>query len=232
MESNKERVETLLKQIKEFPLQPGVYLMKDEQKKIIYIGKAVKLRNRVRSYFSGEKDIKTRNLVRQIHHIDHIVTESEYEALLLENNLIKKWNPRYNINLKDGKSYPVIRITFEDFPRVYRTRNIVSDKSRYYGPYPDVKMLDDTLNLVKKMLPLRRCRNLKKRESPCLYYHMGKCSGPCAGLISKEDYRTLVNKAKAILTGRTAGLEKDLMKEIKGLSENWSSKRPPRYGIS
>ncbi len=219
MESNKERVETLLKQIKEFPLQPGVYLMKDEQKKIIYIGKAVKLRNRVRSYFSGEKDIKTRNLVRQIHHIDHIVTESEYEALLLENNLIKKWNPRYNINLKDGKSYPVIRITFEDFPRVYRTRNIVSDKSRYYGPYPDVKMLDDTLNLVKKMLPLRRCRNLKKRESPCLYYHMGKCSGPCAGLISKEDYRTLVNKAKAILTGRTAGLEKDLMKEIKGLSE-------------
>ncbi|MDC7240406.1 MAG: excinuclease ABC subunit UvrC [Spirochaetales bacterium] len=220
MESNKERVETLLKQIKEFPLQPGVYLMKDEQKKIIYIGKAVKLRNRVRSYFSGEKDIKTRTLVRQIHYIDHIVTKSEYEALLLENNLIKKWNPRYNINLKDGKSYPVIRITSEEFPRVYRTRNVVSDKSQYYGPYPDVKMLDDTLNLIKKMLPLRRCRTLKKRESPCLYYHMGKCSGPCAGLISKEDYRGLVNKARAVLTGRTAGLEKELMKEIKALSEN------------
>ncbi|MBF9015218.1 MULTISPECIES: excinuclease ABC subunit UvrC [unclassified Oceanispirochaeta] len=220
MDSNKERVETLRKQIKDFPLQPGVYLMKDEQKKIIYIGKAVKLRNRVRSYFSGEKDIKTRTLVHQIHSIDHIVTKSEYEALLLENNLIKKWNPRYNINLKDGKSYPVIRITSDEYPRVFRTRNIVNDKSQYYGPYPDVKVLDETLALIKKMLPLRRCRKLKKRENPCLYYHMGKCSGPCAGLISKEDYRTLVNKARAILTGRTVGLEKDLLKEIKVLSES------------
>lgn len=219
MDSNKERVETLRKQIKDFPLQPGVYLMKDEQKKIIYIGKAVKLRNRVRSYFSGEKDIKTKTLVRKIHFIDHIVTKSEYEALLLENNLIKKWNPRYNINLKDGKSYPVIRITTEDFPRVFRTRNIINDKSQYYGPYPDVKVLDDTLSLIKNMLPLRRCRRLRKRESPCLYYHMGKCSGPCAGLISKEDYRVLVNKARAVLTGRTAGLEKELMKEIKVLAE-------------
>lgn len=220
MDSNKERVETLRKQIKDFPLQPGVYLMKDEQKKIIYIGKAVKLRNRVRSYFSGEKDIKTRTLVHQIHSIDHIVTKSEYEALLLENNLIKKWNPRYNINLKDGKSYPVIRITSDEYPRVFRTRNIINDKSQYYGPYPDVKVLDETLALIKKMLPLRRCRKLKKRENPCLYYHMGKCSGPCAGLIGKEDYRTLVNKARAILTGRTAGLEKDLLKEIKALSES------------
>ncbi|MDC7233633.1 MAG: excinuclease ABC subunit UvrC [Spirochaetales bacterium] len=219
MESNKERVETLQKQIKDFPLEPGVYLMKDEHKKIIYIGKAVKLRNRVRSYFSGEKDIKTRTLVRQIHFIDHIVTKSEYEALLLENNLIKKWNPRYNINLKDGKSYPVIRVTAEEFPRVFRTRNIVNDKSRYYGPYPDVKVLDETLALIQKMLPLRRCRVLKKRENPCLYYHMGKCSGPCAGLISKEEYRSHVSKARSILTGRTAGLEKELLKEIKGHSE-------------
>jgi excinuclease ABC subunit C len=220
MERNKERVESLQNQIRDFPLQPGVYLMKDDHKKIIYIGKAVNLRNRVRSYFSGEKDIKTRTLVRQIDSIDHIVTKSEYEALLLENNLIKKWNPRYNINLKDGKSYPVIRITAEEFPRVFRTRAIVNDKSQYYGPYPDVKVLDETLSLVKKVLPLRRCRNLKKRESPCLYYHMGKCSGPCAGLISKEDYRTLINKARAILSGRTAGLEKELMKEIRALSES------------
>lgn len=220
MESNEERVETLRKQIKDFPLQPGVYLMKDEHKKIIYIGKAIKLRNRVRSYFSGDKDIKTRTLVRQIHFIDHIVTRSEYEALLLENNLIKKWTPRYNINLKDGKSYPVIRISMENFPSIFRTRNIINDKSQYYGPYPDVKVLDDTLSLIKNMLPLRRCRRLRKRENPCLYYHMGKCSGPCAGLISKEDYRTLVNKARSILTGRTAGLEKDLLKEIKALADS------------
>jgi len=219
MESNKERVEYLQNQIRDFPLHPGVYLMKDENKKIIYIGKAVNLRNRVRSYFSGQKDIKTKTLVRQIHFIDHIVTGSEYEALLLENNLIKKWNPRYNINLKDGKSYPVIRITAEDFPRVFRTRAIINDKSQYYGPYPDVKILDETLTLVKKILPLRRCRTLKKRESPCLYYHMGKCSGPCAGLIGREDYRILVNKARSILSGRTAGLEKDLMKELRAYSE-------------
>lgn len=219
MERNKDRVESLKEQIRDFPLQPGVYLMKDAHKKIIYIGKAVNLRNRVRSYFSGEKDIKTRTLVRQIHGIEHIVCKSEYEALLLENNLIKKWNPRYNINLKDGKSYPVIRITSEDFPRVFRTRNVVNDGSRYYGPYPDVKVLDETLDLIKKMLPLRRCRVLKKRENPCLYYHMGKCAGPCAGLISREEYRSLVNKARSILTGRTAGLEKELLKEIKALSE-------------
>jgi len=219
MESNKERVEYLQNQIRDFPLQPGVYLMKDEHKKIIYIGKAVNLRNRVRSYFSGEKDIKTRTLVRQIHFIDHIITGSEYEALLLENNLIKKWNPRYNINLKDGKSYPVIRITAEEYPRVFRTRAVINDKSQYYGPYPDVKILDETLSLIKKILPLRRCRVLNKRESPCLYYHMGKCSGPCAGLISREDYRALVNKARSILTGRTAGLEKDLMKELRAYSD-------------
>jgi excinuclease ABC subunit C len=194
--------------------------MKDDRKKIIYIGKAVNLRNRVRSYFSGEKDIKTKTLVRQIDSIDHIVTKSEYEALLLENNLIKKWNPRYNINLKDGKTYPVIRITAEDFPRVFRTRAIVNDKSQYYGPYPDVKVLDETLTLIKKILPLRRCRTLKKRDSPCLYYHMGKCSAPCTGFISKEDYRILVNKARSILSGRTSGLEKELMKEIKVLSES------------
>ncbi len=219
MERNKDRVESLRQQIREFPLQPGVYLMKDAQKKIIYIGKAVNLRNRVRSYFSGEKDIKTRALVRQIHSIDHIVCKSEYEALLLENNLIKKWNPRYNINLKDGKSYPVIRITSENFPRVFRTRNVVNDGSRYYGPYPDVKVLDETLDLIKKMLPLRRCRILKKRDNPCLYYHMGKCAGPCAGLISREEYRSLVSKARSILSGKTSGLEKELLKEIKTLSE-------------
>jgi len=220
MESNKERVDYLQNQIRDFPLQPGVYLMKDDHKKIIYIGKAVNLRNRVRSYFSGEKDIKTRTLVRQIHSIDHIVTASEYEALLLENNLIKKWNPRYNINLKDGKSYPVIRITAEEYPRIFRTRAVVNDKSQYFGPYPDVKILDETLSLIKKILPLRRCRTLTKRESPCLYYHMGKCSGPCAGLISREDYRSLVNKARSILTGRTAGLEKDLMKELRAYSDS------------
>ena len=219
MENSKDRVNRLLRQIKEFPLNPGVYLMKDEHKKIIYIGKAIKLQNRVRSYFTGSKDIKTRTLVSKIHHIEHIVTASEYEALLLENNLIKKWNPRYNINLKDGKSYPVIRITNEEYPRIFRTRSIIEDGSRYYGPYPDIKVLDETMALINKMFPLRRCRRMKKRESPCLYYHMGKCSGPCCGLISKEDYRKSINRARNLLSGKTAGLEKELMKDIKAASE-------------
>lgn len=219
MENSKDRVKRLVDQIKDFPLNPGVYLMKDEHKKIIYIGKAVKLKNRVRSYFSGEKDIKTRTLVKKIYHIDYIVTASEYEALLLENNLIKKWNPRYNINLKDGKSYPVIRVTNEEFPRIFRTRMIIEDGSRYYGPYPDVKVLDETMALINKMFPLRRCRRMKKRKNPCLYYHMGKCSGPCCGLISKEDYRKNINRAKNLLAGKTAGLEKDLLKEIRAASD-------------
>ena len=219
MENSKDRVKRLVQEIREFPGKPGVYMMKDEHKKIIYIGKALRLKDRVRSYFSGAKDIKTRTLVKKIYHIDYIVTASEYEALLLENNLIKKWSPRYNINLKDGKSYPVIRVTNEEYPRIFRTRSIIEDGSRYYGPYPNVKVLDETIALINRMFPLRRCRRLKKRESPCLYYHMGKCSAPCCGLISREDYRKNINKAKSLLSGKTAGLEKELMKDIKAASD-------------
>ncbi len=220
MENNKDRLERLTKQIRDFPSSPGVYLMKDDQKKIIYIGKAVRLKDRVRSYFSGEKDIKTRTLVKKIHFIEYIVTASEYEALLLENNLIKKWNPRYNINLKDGKSYPVIRITNEDYPRIFRTRSIIEDGSRYYGPYPDIKVLDETMELINSLFPLRRCRKLKKRQSPCLYYHMNKCGAPCCGLVTREEYRKSINRAKNLLSGKTAGLEKELMKEMKAASDS------------
>ena len=219
MENNKDRVERLINQIKDFPLSPGVYLMKDEGKNIIYIGKAVRLKNRVRSYFSGVKDVKTRTLVKKIHFIEYIVTGSEYEALLLENNLIKKWNPRYNINLKDGKSYPVIRVTNEDFPRIFKTRNILEDGSKYFGPYPDVKVLDATIELIYSLFPIRKCRKLKKRERPCLYYHMGKCEAPCCGFVSREEYRKSINKAKSLLSGKTVGLEKELMKEMKAASE-------------
>ncbi len=219
MERNKGIEKGLLEKVREFPTDPGVYLMKDGAKNIIYIGKAVNLKKRVSSYFRGKKDIKTSAMVSRIRFMDCIVTESEYDALILENNLIKKWNPRYNISLKDGKTYPLIRITAEKFPRIYRTRHVVKDKSGYYGPYPDVKVLDETLNLVQALFPLRRCARLKKRVTPCLYYHMGKCAGPCAGLISPEDYRSCVHKARSILTGRTAGLEKEMLKEIRRLAE-------------
>ncbi len=219
MKGYRERVQELQKKVEDFPSSPGVYLMKREDKKIIYIGKARKLRARVRSYFSGKKDIKTGNLLQQVHHIDYIVTSSEYEALILENNLIKKWNPRYNIALKDGKSYPVICITQEEYPRIFRTRRIGSDRSHYYGPYPDVKALDETLSLIRKILPLRYCKTLPKDGKPCLYYHIKKCSAPCAGKVSKEEYRVLVHKARSILRGQTAALEKELLKAIRGHSE-------------
>ena len=127
---------------RQYPDQPGVYLMKDAEGRIIYVGKARSLRNRIRSYFAGEKDIKTRFLVAHIADIEVIITNTEYEALILENNLIKQWAPQYNIDLKDGKTYPVIRLTAEEFPRVYRTRRMIFDGSEYFGPFPKPHQID------------------------------------------------------------------------------------------
>jgi excinuclease ABC subunit C len=171
------------------------------------VGKAKSLRNRVRSYFAANRDTKTRALVRKIGSIEYILTENEYEALLLENTLIKRHAPRYNINLKDGKSYPVLRITAEDYPRVFRTRRMMHDGSQYFGPYPDVTSLDKYLGLIEKLFPLRRCRGpLKKREHPCLYYHIGRCAAPCAGKVGKEEYAAAIEEIRRLLSGETRGL--------------------------
>ena len=185
--------------------------MKDAHGHIIYIGKATSLKKRVASYFTGNKDAKTRVLVRKIYSIDHIATGNEYEALILENNLIKKWQPRYNINLKDGKSYPVIRITAEDYPRVFRTRRIFDDGSDYYGPYPSVHQLDTYIDVIEKLYPLRKCRGpLKKRDHPCLYYHIHRCAAPCTGNVSKEEYNKTVTNIKKLLSGNTREMIKAL----------------------
>jgi excinuclease ABC subunit C len=203
--------EGLRESVREFPDRPGVYLMKDEQGTVIYVGKAKELRKRVSSYFTGNQPIKTRVLVSKIGSIEYILTSNEYEALLLENNLIKKWNPRYNINLKDGKTYPVIKVTGEDFPRIYRTRRIIQDGSQYYGPFADVTKIDMYLELIEKLFPLRKCKGaLKKREHPCLYYHIGRCAAPCAGKIDKEAYNRRVEEARKLLSGETAELEQQL----------------------
>jgi excinuclease ABC subunit C len=221
-------VHGLKDKISTFPDNPGVYLMKNKQKKIIYVGKAKSIRKRVRSYFSGEKDIKTRILVENIHDIEIIVTSTEQEAFLLENNLIKQWRPKFNINLKDGKSYPVIRLTKESFPRVFRTRRIIFDGSEYYGPYPSTNQVDLYLKVIEKHYPLRKCRDRdkpKKRETPCLYYHIHRCKAPCCGYITREEYGEDVARIKKLLSGKTKELTGELEKEMLEASKELNFER-------
>ncbi|HUX14393.1 MAG TPA: excinuclease ABC subunit UvrC [Spirochaetia bacterium] len=208
------------KSISQFPHEPGVYLMKDSTGKIIYVGKAKVLINRVRSYFSGGKDIKTSLLMKKVAQIDYIITQNQYEALILENNLIKRWKPRYNINLKDGKTYPVIRITADEYPRVFRTRRIVQDGSEYFGPYPDVQSIDTYLELIERLFPLRKCRGpLKHRDHPCLYFHIGRCAAPCADRIDREGYLAHVDQIRELLSGRTETLIADLERRMRESAE-------------
>jgi excinuclease ABC subunit C len=201
--------------------KPGVYMMKNANKKIIYIGKAGNLKKRLMTYFSRDKDKKTRILMENAHYIDTIITANEYEALILENNLIKQWKPFFNINLKDGKSYPAIRITNEDYPRIFRTRNIIFDGSHYFGPYANLGKIDIYLNLIEKIFPLRKCRGkLKKRRNPCLYYHINRCAAPCCGKTTKEEYNKHVENIIKLLNGKTGELVNELNDKMKLLSEN------------
>ena len=195
------------------PSEPGVYIMKDEDGHIIYVGKAKSLKNRVKSYFSGEKDIKTATLMKHIRSFETIIVPSEYEALLLENTLIKQHSPKYNINLKDGKSYPVIRITHEDFPRIFRTRRVIHDQSRYFGPFPDGQAVNAMIDLIDKLFPLRKCKKIRK-SGPCMYYHIGRCMAPCCGKISIEDYAQHIQRVVKLLSGATDALIIDLTSKM------------------
>ncbi|MFP3043353.1 excinuclease ABC subunit UvrC [Treponema primitia] len=182
------------------PQEPGVYIMRDEDSHIIYVGKAKVLRNRLGSYFSGQKDVKTQTLIRHARSIETIIVANEYEALLLENTLIKQHTPKYNINLKDGKTYPVIRITAGPFPRIFKTRHIIEDGSRYFGPFPNVQAVDTLLELIDKLFPLRKCRTLRKRDAPCMYFHIGRCAGPCCGKITEGEYHLHIDRIQKILS--------------------------------
>ncbi|MDY3940094.1 MAG: excinuclease ABC subunit UvrC [Spirochaetia bacterium] len=216
--------------VRSFPHRPGVYLMKNEEGTIIYVGKAKDLKKRVSSYFLSGRDIKTSALVKNIASIDFIVTISEGDALLLENNLIKKHMPKYNISLKDGKSYPLIRVTNEPFPKIFKTRNRVSDGSLYFGPYPSAGLVDVYLDMVKEIFPLRRCTGkLKKRDYPCLYFHIGLCKAPCVGRISQEEYAALVNRIKEILVGDADSISGFLKTKMEEASQKWDFETAARY---
>ncbi|MDR1869554.1 MAG: excinuclease ABC subunit UvrC [Treponema sp.] len=207
--NSENSVENLKSAALDAPTEPGVYIMKDSEGQIIYVGKAKSLRNRLKSYFSGEKDIKTATLLRRVHSIETIIVSSEYEALLLENTLIKQHSPKYNISLKDGKSYPVIRITHEDFPRIFKTRRVIKDGSLYYGPFPNVQGVDAMLDIIDKLFPLRKCKTIKK-NGPCMYYHIGRCMAPCCGKINVDEYRLHVQRVQKLLSGETDSLIIDL----------------------
>jgi excinuclease ABC subunit C len=205
--SHTERLKVIIKSL---PDKPGVYQFFDEKEKIIYVGKAKSLKKRVASYFNKDSGIsgKTSVMVKKIADIRHIVVNTELDALLLENNLIKKYQPRYNVNLKDDKSFPWICLKNERFPRIFPTRNIIHDGSSYFGPYASVRMMNTILDLVRQLYPLRNCklnlseRNIRaKKFKVCLEYHLGNCKGPCEGLQSEEDYNNSVNEIKEIIRG-------------------------------
>lgn len=210
------------------PALPGIYQFKNDKGKIIYVGKAKNLRNRVRSYFQNRVDnAKTSALVSKIEDLELIVTDSEIEALVLENNLIKELKPRYNVNLKDDKSFPYIKVTNELFPQIYPTRNIVKDGARYFGPYTEVKTMKSSLRLINKIFKIRSCKlDLteesieKKKFKVCLDYHIKKCEGPCEGLVTALHYNEMVNQVIKVLRGKTDDLIEELKTEMNKASAN------------
>ncbi|EIB6518560.1 TPA: excinuclease ABC subunit UvrC [Enterococcus faecalis] len=194
------------------PDQPGCYLMKDKNGTIIYVGKAKILKNRVRSYFRGSHDTKTERLVSEIDDFEYIVTESNIEALLLEINLIHKNNPKYNIMLKDDKTYPFIKITNEKYPRLMITRKVLKDKALYFGPYPDVNAANETKKLLDRLFPLRKCNPSQK--TPCLYYHLGQCLCPYAFDVAPQVYKDMVEEIKGFLSGGHTEIQDRLQEKM------------------
>ena len=203
-------------------------MWKNPQGTVIYVGKAKNLKNRLSSYFSKGKDIKTRILISRAQSIEYITTANEYEAFLLENNLIKKYTPRYNIDLKDGKSYPVLRVTNEKFPRVFKTRQMVQDGSLYFGPYPDVTALEAFIDTLYKLYPLRHCKQFRERDYPCLYYHIGRCKAPCCKKIDKDSYNAYIGEISELLEGKGKETEEKLEREMKEAAKDLNFEKAAR----
>ncbi|WP_186576222.1 excinuclease ABC subunit UvrC [Aquibacillus kalidii] len=214
---------TIKEKLAVLPAQPGCYLMKDKNNTVIYVGKSKLLKNRVRSYFSGANDQKTQRLVQEIVDFEYIVTSSEIEALILEMNLIKKYDPKYNILLKDDKTYPYLKITSEEHPRLIVTRKVKKDKGKYFGPYPNVIAARETKKLLDRLYPLRKCDRMPDRV--CLYYHMNQCLGPCVYPVSEETNKQIVQSISSFLGGGHREIKNDLKDKMFKASEELDFER-------
>ena len=223
-------------ELKKLPSLPGVYIMHDKHDTIIYVGKAISLKNRVRQYFQKSRNlgIKKEQMVEQIERFEYIVTDSELEALVLESNLIKEHKPKYNTMLKDDKNYPFIKVTVgEDFPRIMTARSMKKDKAKYFGPYTNAGAVKDVIELTRKLYHLRTCSRVLPRdtgkERPCLYYHIKQCDGPCQGYISREDYRAKVDSLLDFLNGNHKKILKELEEKMYQASQEMKFEDAAQY---
>jgi len=224
--------ELIEQQLATLPTKPGVYLMHNLKGQVIYVGKAINLANRVRSYFhaSAQENAKTRRLVAEIASLEWIITDSEVEALILEANLIKKYRPRFNVRLKDDKRYPYLKITHEDFPKVLITRRMEQDGGRYFGPYTSTGALRETLDLLRRLFPYRTCdREITGTDAkPCLYFDLKLCLGPCIGAVDHTEYLTMLAQLTEFMEGRTESVMRDLERQIREAAETLHFERAAR----
>ena len=210
-------------ELKKMPNKPGVYIMHDKNDKIIYVGKAISLKNRVRQYFrKTNKTKRIENMVALIDHFEYIVTDNEAEALILECNLIKKNMPKFNVLLKDDKTYPYIKVNVKaEYPDVYITRRILNDGAKYFGPYANAGSAKEMVDFIKTKFKIRQCKTFKYKDRPCLNYHIKKCMAPCMGYISREDYREQINQIIDLLEGKTEKIIKQLKQEMEEASKKF-----------
>ncbi|HBH3728637.1 TPA: excinuclease ABC subunit UvrC [Clostridioides difficile] len=215
--------------LKKLPSEPGVYLMKDKYDHIIYVGKAISLKNRVRQYFQSSKNhtSKVKSMVKNIYKFEYIITDSELEALILECNLIKRYRPKYNVVLRDDKTYPYIKVTTnEDYPRILKVRRVLKDKAKYFGPYTNITAVNDTLELISSTYPIRSCKididkAIKNKTRSCLNLHINKCLGPCTGNVSKEEYGKMIEEIIMCLSGKEEKLMELLKEKMNESSMNF-----------
>lgn len=209
-------------ELKKLPNKPGVYIMKDKNDNVIYVGKAVVLKNRVRSYFrKTNKTDRIKKMVSLIDHFEYIVVGNEDEALVLECNLIKKYRPKYNVLLKDDKTYPYICIDIKaDYPNVFITRRVLNNGAKYFGPYPSSGSAREMINFIKEKFQIRQCKKFKYNDRPCLNYHIKKCLAPCQGYVSKEEYKKQIDQIMMLLEGKTDNIIKSAKQEMEEYSKN------------